>query len=532
MPHALARTLLIACAIAVGGAAHASEARAQDKLAFVRQLPYQGAWPSLAGFSPAQPVPDFKAPAGDHGHTAAYRSADGCVAFFYPPGEEGISGVALKWKGPACNGKPLQGEGELQILRRAGTGTVVGVLQGRFANGLLAGQGSKANFSYDAAGQPLPDTYLFEGEFLHSVLHGQGISRWSGAADARPTAWARQGRFHEGLARGLVAQARLRPYPGVEAEVQDLWFGEDGTVPAEQARVNRGRPVPGLLFFENDAIAWRSEVAAWRDGQFQTARLLRMDTARQAGLVASCVRWRFEARQLRCDQGAVSSGGASGELRLDDGPYTLPWPVRPGGTGFRPGPGAALHVALQDAQTPVRCNAELSRCTGRGAIPILGAGEYWWGDLEWREGSLQPVAAALHARGADDGTPATAPQRPGYAPQSDAVLARCTRFAGPLQCAEGLLRSANGTRYSGAWVYDGVRFGSDAGPARYEALPGDRRVRRTGWGTNTYADGRWAEVHFDDDGAMDAVGLCEHPGRGGTVNCHLQGRTVVFTTTR
>ena len=36
--------------------------------------------------------------------------------------------------------------------------------------------------------------------------------------------------------------ARLRPYPGVEAEIQRLRFDEAGDIYIEQARVNGGKP--------------------------------------------------------------------------------------------------------------------------------------------------------------------------------------------------------------------------------------------------------------------------------------------------
>lgn len=80
--------------------AASSDEDKKEALAFIRSLPFEGEWPALTGFSSAQPVKGFEALPGDHGHTQAYRNAAGCVAFFYPPGEENVSDVALKWRGP------------------------------------------------------------------------------------------------------------------------------------------------------------------------------------------------------------------------------------------------------------------------------------------------------------------------------------------------------------------------------------------------------------------------------------------------
>ncbi len=524
-----------------------------EQLAFVRQIRYTGEWPTLTGFSPAKPVNGFEAAPGDHGHTQAYRSAAGCVAFFFPPGDEGGTEVALKWKGHACNGKLVEGKGELQIWRRVGEQTVVGVLEGHFSKGVLAGEGEKSNFTFDKAGKPVPDVYSFEGTFANSVLHGQGAKRWSGAANARPSAWVQQGKFQDGTIRGGVMLYQLRPYPGVEAQVQPLWFSERGNTYIEQAQVNRGKLLEGTLFFEGDPVPWKSEVAVWRDGLPEAARLTRMDMARRHMMIASCLQWRFEGARLACDRGSASAGGEGGSIGTDEGAFGIRLPVPARVVTFQPEATTALTLGLDNAQIPARCDAELARCTGRGVLPVRGSLLYWHGDIEWRDGALRPTSASLYERPwvqrsistvANDGTvtrtgsdadDAKAEQieealrKTPYDPGNrDRRVASCERFDSPLECSRGKLFGKDGGSFVGAWRYDGVTYSSDGPAAPRYTVQGNQRMVRRGWGTTTFSNGRWAEAHYDSDGDIDDVGKCDDPDSSDNFRCKLDGATVMF----
>lgn len=526
----------------------------QNQLAFVRQLRFNGEWPALTGFSQAQPVKGFDAAAGDHGHTQAYRSAAGCVAFFFPPGEDGGSEVALKWSGAGCNGKLVEGKGELQIRRRVGEQTVVGVLQGSFTKGVLTGEGVKANFTYDKAGKPVPGMYSFQGTFANSVLHGEGAQRWTGAADARPSAWARQGKFQDGTIRGGVILSQLRPYPGVEAQTQALWYSERGNTYIEQAQVNRGKLLDGTLFFEGDPIAWKAEVAVWRDDVPEAARLTRMDMARQHMMIASCMQWRFEAARLACSQGNVSAGGSGGSIGIDEGTFGIRLPVVARVATFQPGPSTPVKIGLHDADMAARCDAELTRCTGQGVLPVLGSRLYWHGEIEWRDGALRPTSASLYERPAaqrstyavgNDGTmtrsgtdqdDAKAQQieealrKKPYDPGNrDRRVASCERFDSPVECSRGKVFYGDGGNFAGAWRYDGVTYRSDGPTAPRYAVQDNQRTVRHGWGTATFSNGRWAEVHYDSDGDIDDVGKCDAPDSSDNFRCRLDGATVVFS---
>lgn len=520
------RRLLLGAALV--GAAHAAQAQnsgqkevltdPQARLDFVRGLPYSGERPTLAGFSPAQPVKGFAAPAGQHEQTQAYRSASGCVAFFFPPGPE-VADVAFKWSGPACKGQPVEGRGELQIRRRMGETTAVAVLHGEFKGGMLTGEAQKAYFYFDAKGQALPGVHLMVGSFANSVLHGPGSARWSGAPDARPAAWFREGHFKDGSLQGEGVLARLRPYPGVEAEIQRLRFDEAGDIYIEQARVNGGKLIEGTLYFEGDARPWTVELAVWRNASVEAARLLRTDPVNQTVLLAACEKWRFDGPRLSCERGSVSHGTIVSSIGTSNGAFALRLPVRGGEVPFRPGADAPVSVGVGDGEFPVRCDAELSQCSGRGVLPVALSSLYWHGDIEWRDGAVRPVQASLYALRDKDAQPK---------PDSDRRVARCDRFDDPLRCREGKVFWEDGGSFDGAWFYEGARFeAEDKVPPRYVAHATQNIVPR-GWGTLTYATGNWAEVRMDADGDIVDVGKCDKPRESASFTCRVDGGTVFF----
>ncbi|QRR35876.1 hypothetical protein JNX00_08455 [Hydrogenophaga sp. YM1] len=521
------RRLLLGAALV--GAAHAAQAQnsgqkevltdPQARLDFVRGLPYSGERPTLAGFSPAQPIKGFAAPAGQHEQTQAYRSASGCVAFFFPPGPE-VADVAFKWSGPACKGQPVEGRGELQVRRRMGENTAVAWLRGEFKRGMLTGEASKRYFYFDGKGQALPGVHVMAGSFANSVLHGKGTASWSGAPDARPAAWFREGVFKDGSLQGMGVLARLRPFPGVEADIHDLVFAEDGEIYIEQARMNGGRLLDGTLYFENDPVPWGLELASWREAAPEAARLNRLDAEQGVALVSACVKWRFEAARLVCERGSVSSGTAAGSIGLNEGGFTVRLPVHADGVPFRPLGEPKLSVGLGRSEIPVRCDSDLRQCSGQGVLTVLGSALYWFGDIEWVDGALRPARAALYAHGSKlEDSPD---------PERDRRLATCERFDDALRCQRGKVFYNGGGSYYGGWRYTGVSYrGEGRTPPAYVAQ-GEQDVLPFGWGQLTYRDGSWAEVHHDSDGDIDEVGKCDVPSESASYRCHLDGQTVMF----
>jgi hypothetical protein len=101
----------------------------------LRALRYSGDIPSLEGFSPAKVI-QLPAPADSHFYTTAYMSKGKCVTFSKLGKDE--HDLSIKWKGAKCNGKPINGDGTLQIQYKedSGTGTYthLSVSTGHFTN--------------------------------------------------------------------------------------------------------------------------------------------------------------------------------------------------------------------------------------------------------------------------------------------------------------------------------------------------------------------------------------------------------------
>jgi hypothetical protein len=516
-----------------------------QRLAWVRALRYDGPTPELTGFSPAQPVQGFSSPAGAHGHTQAYRSDSGCIAFFYPLAAHAVSDVAFKWNGPACTGQLLAGPGELQILRREGDALVVSVLQGTFAQGALHGNAAKADFRYALSGQPGHEVYRFEGEFVHSVLHGAGMVRWSGPADARPSAWSRQGHFRHGLIYGGVAQGRLHPYAGVEAEVQALRFADDGSIIVQQAQASGGEQQGGTLFFENDPNPWVSELETWHGGQPQSARYTRVDRVKEQLLSATCHAWRFEPERLVCAHGEIAAGTLAGTVGVTQTAYAIRLPAWSHGAPFTLPSALKARVGLGDSEFDAQCAPDMRRCTGHGAVPIATGRHYWHGDIEWRDGALIPVAAALYERPhphnvhpgsqragsaqAHQQAEATSPKPPGAPADRARLVARCARFTTPTDCADGeVLWDAQ--RFKGSWQLAGVRFRSVAadrrGAPRYQQDDPPTAVPQ-GWGELVLGEHHRAEVRFDG-GLLREVRRCTRVHDGQERPCRIESGQLVM----
>lgn len=479
-------------------------------------------WPVTTGFSAAKPVEGFTAAAENQWMRTAYRSASGCVAFFYPPDNEGepISDVAFKWQGPACNGRPLNGSGELQIRYRTPDKQIISVLKGGFANGVLSGQGSKRNFSFTSQGATVQDTYLFDGQFADNVLHGEGRSRWIGPADGHPKAWLREGRFNQGALNGQVLQSRLAPYPGIAVETLQLWFDNKGQPYNNQARANQGEPVSGRLLFTGDDKPWLVDLIGYQNDGRPAGSLTRLFGAEHPPLTAHCMHWQLDGVQPHCQQGDLRYGLEPG-LVIEQGGFVLDTPVRAGRTPFRAlgHTGISFNSRLQaDRSYPLRCNDDVSVCTGTGPYPSTLTNLYWQGRFEWRPNGITPVSGSLYQRAS-----ASAP-----ASMTDEQWASCQRFDGPMSCADGALIEQHAT-FRGAWFYREPENRYRGYMEEAEDSPRDEGgFQRRGWGTLAFNEGRSARVRVDADDNLAEVGDCEDPDSDDTVSCSLRGNTVVF----
>lgn len=523
-----ARSWLLPAALALQlslpQSAHAAEPKSplEQQFQSASSMSLALTWPVTTGFSPARPVDGFAAPPNSRWMTTPYRSATGCVAFFYPPNDDDIkvSEVALKWQGPACNGRPLNGSGELQIRYRSEDNLVVSVLKGNFSNGLLNGKGSKRNFSFTAQGARLQDTYLFDGQFAANVLHGEGRSRWIGPADSHPRAWLREGRFDQGALNGQVLQSRLSPYPGVAVETLQLWFNNDGQAYNNQAAANKNEPVPGRLLFTGEDAPWLVDLIGYQNDGRPAGSLMRLFGAGHPPLAAECMHWQLDGPQPRCQKGDLRYDLNPG-LVIEQGGFVLDTPVRAGRTPFRPlgNTGIGFNSGLAESSNlPLRCNEEISLCTGSGLYPSTLSNMHWQGRFEWRPSGITPVSGSLYWRARANAPASTA----------DEHMADCQRFDGPLSCADGALISQHST-FRGAWFYRAPDNSYRGYMEEAEDAPRDEGgFQRRGWGTLTFSDGSSARVRVDATDNLAEVGDCEDPNTDDEVSCTLRGSTVMF----
>jgi hypothetical protein len=290
--------------------------------------------PSLTGFSPARESGKFAAPPGGHGHTMAYQDGNGCVTFFLPMQEYELLEVGMKWNGPACSGKPIEGKGTLQIYRRTNDEIVVVMLKGRFVKGALTGEGEKAIFKFDPQGKPREDSYVFHGTFARQVLHGQGVRRWVGPADEHPSAWSETGPFVDGTAHETTLYARLRAEPGLLYDAHQLRVDKDGQTYVHQAYNNGKQAVKGVMRFENDPVEWNTETMTWKHGPVDFT-FSRIDQENGHALAAKCLEASYQKGHIRCQHGEIQSGRLGNMARFGDGPFQVSLPVKSDGLNFR-----------------------------------------------------------------------------------------------------------------------------------------------------------------------------------------------------
>jgi hypothetical protein len=516
-------SLAVASALAASPAVASEESEAKEMLTWLRGLRYEGPRPAPTGFSPAQPTADFTAPPGGHEHTQAYKSAGGCVVFFLPTTADNF-GVSIKTKDLKCDGKPVEGKGEVQILRKAKAGdaanTVVGILRGQFAKGMLTGDGEKGNFTYAPDGKPVEDTYILLGNFENSVLNGKGERRWTGAKTDQPSTVSLEGTFKDGVIRGGVHMGRLNPLPGVEGDYVPLYFSERGNSYIEQAHLNGGKLMTGHMFFYNDPARWKVEFATWNF--FAVGSALTRAYRDADALYAVCEKWEFLEGKATCPDGNIGGGYNGKFFGVNRSPFSLPLPFNPKAAPFNVKAGQPVTIGIEMNGRPgVPCNEGLTRCAGKVIASVLGTSLYWYGDGEVRNGSVYLTSARLYERASGEAYSTD------YKYETDRVMASCSAFKSPVACARGVVYYKNGAKAAGEWEFDGVAFEqvSERGYMGYEAkrafklvLNGDVRM--------DYPNGSWAEVAMRD-GEMRSVDDCG-VAEGTSVTCSIEGTTVNF----
>lgn len=516
---------LAAAAIGFPAAAAGSEAEESKKmLEWLRSLRHDGDVPALTGFSPAKPIADFTAPPGGHDLSQAYKSAAGCVAFFAAPADH-FSGVAFKVKGLPCNGKPLEGKGELQIYRKhlngAGFDQVISVLSGEFSKGMLTGEAAKANFTFNAAGKPVADTYVFSGRFENSVLNGKGQRRWTGPKDGEPSAIALEGNFKDGVPSGGVLQSRLHPLPGVEADFQPLHYSPKGNSYVEQSQLNGGKTVDGYLFLYQDPARWKVEVATWRDHVEAGALTRKRDD--EENFYAACKQWDFAAGKISCMDGNVGGGFKGTYYGVERGPFSIPLPFDTRSVPFRVNNQQKVTIGLEMQNQPgVSCNPDMTRCSGMVVTALFGSSQYLRGDAEVRDGAVYFKSAKLYQRASG------LAYSPEYNYSSDKVEASCSNFSSPLVCAKGVYHYSSGTTATGSWKFKNVGFEtlSERGRIGY-ITKGEFGPVMNGNVRMDYANGSWADVVMVDS-EIESVEDCGVPD-GASVSCAAEGSTMTFT---
>jgi hypothetical protein len=518
-------------------------------LELARQMLQPVASPPATFLAEADPIPAFSAPEGDHGYTQAYRSSAGCVVFFFPLGTEEISKVSLRWEGTpaACDGQPLNGEGELLVWTQEGRDTVIRVMRGSFRNGMLHGTGEKANFIYPSGSRTPQSYYLFKGTFENSVLHGEGVLQYVGPPDARPRAYAQQGLFRYGApTRGTVLTERgthlirLQPHEGVEA---DAYFGmavqRDGSLDGTQfipTNLSRMTPPLGFMYMEGDAKPWRVEMSSWKSNQFVAAKISR------GSVLIECREWEQDGAKLVCPNGELRDTTGPTPLRVKyRDPIYLNKPRSPDGSIYYPKSRKLLtHTRLPDRREhtyELSCNDAMTDCKTQGPLSVEGTAAYWMGPLSLHTKVLlrAPTASStlfLRRPPGSGGGKASYPHEAGESP--DYAIAGCDRFstATPTHCDHGRVYFPDGSTLEGEWRLLNVEASTPEKPLPHAyRLTSDAKqaeIVPQGQGWITFASSRRAQLKFDAQGKAVAIAGCKDPSFGRTLNCRIQNGRVVF----
>ncbi len=495
--------------------------------------------PALLSGGPATAVPEHKAPPGGHDHTMAWRGADGCIAFFYPPPE--AQDVRMQWEGPACKGGLVQGKGRLLIQRNANKQLVLGVLQGDFVNGMLEGLGEKTHYVHEADGRPTQEAWHFEGPFMHSVLQGKGIRTHRNAADKLPGVSVVAGDFHEGLPHGEVNTVRLRPYTGVAAEYLELGLDAQGKAVLEQAIGNGGTVRKGWWMVEGDTAPWRVEVALW-DSYPTAARLTRIPAAGIRSFV-SCEQWRMENGVLQCPKGEAWHERAFAAIGVRGAAFSLPLAPSAQNVPFRVPPDVRVFASVggpesrTDSPTLV-CNDAMARCEGRVKAVVHGvSGLYLEGPAQWQQGAVQwkgvgfystpnhIAAYRLYGKSIEDLV--AEGRRNTDTLGRDMAWAQCqSAFDPAMRCGQGVVTLEDGGSFNGAWRLQGVVQRLQDG-VPYWVATGDYGPVPDGAGRLEFKNGPWVEVRYAD-GQVASVGACGGHATA-TLRCTLTGDGIRVT---
>ncbi|MDD2686543.1 MAG: hypothetical protein PHY62_10320 [Gallionella sp.] len=294
-----------------------------------KHMRFSGEAPSFDGFSPAKRI-KLPAPDGATYYTDAYKNKNNCVTFFSKP-DRGEKEFALKWSGGSCNGKPIKGIGELQILYKVEiNGKVYTNIQtylGNFENGLLTGEdGKRVNFSFDSEGR-VQEIYELSGEFAFGLLNGEGRKTWTGPKDAHPSAWMQEGNFTDSTAYGLIEFTRANPFVGIEADWSELVLNENGDTYKYQSHQNGNESVSGVMFFEGDPIPWHTAMETVSGTKESTSpengSFIRVSDKDEIGqriiLGADCESWELRSGQWFCPKGSIQKQ----DIRMGRDPKTI-----------------------------------------------------------------------------------------------------------------------------------------------------------------------------------------------------------------
>lgn len=471
--------------------------------------------PATAGFSAVSTASAFKAPPGDHGQTVAYKTKAGCVFF------ASSNATAAAWKGSgACNGKPLEGKGRLELKRTLDDKgrTVVHVMEGRFTGGMLTGPAIKHNFIHTAQGQ-LESTIRLKGEFANSVLHGDGERvDFNHAEDARPRAVAWRGNMVDGAPLGPGQFEREAPAPAVEADSYHVEFLVDDAI-------SLSKPPEGLMILKNWDAPLGVRVHRWDGLLPETVQFEFMSDADEWSIWGHCNDLASNADGLACRKGKLVAMSKAFVASNVSDEWTIP--VSREANRDLAGIFGSHTFFVGDAKIylNIQCPPGQDTCRGMGGLPVA-EGIYLWGDYDYKhgEGIVPRNGANLHEmRGAKAN------------PDSDPLLASCEVFESATDCERGRMRIGD-VWFKGAWTMAGSTHQFKGADDPYyqplEMMGGTLafQLQPRGEGRLSFPSGAWADVSFDEDGELDGVGSCGHPD--GRASCELTNRRVMFSIER
>ena len=475
----------------------------------------------------------FVAPAGaasSSEYVAAYRTSSNCVFWYEMPTSDSM--IHAQWKGSACKGQPLSGEGNLRITAAKTVDGKKLLVQhefaGNFTNGFLTGAGLKSNVLFNTDRTPTGEAYFFDGNFAWSSLSGRGTRFGLFPAGSPPSVIAYSGNFVDGQPHGLIERLSIGHGEGVKGDIFFLDF-EKGAPLIDQSR--RGAEVVGYIHTLKGE--WKVALNEWRNGRPRGAQLSWAGDEGKPGTAAYCSQWQVEGPLWKCPSGnfALREQGGAAELGAEatafsvsaiaDRPLRL---VAPGRVQVRDDKSVDFNHSLS-------CDVELAACTGT-AIVELGILDvrYWSGEVEYRAGALKPVGKGRFMALAAD-----TPQAFINAKRTlgDRVEMDCARLASPTDCADGLIRFDDGVTYRGAHRLEGTAYGTKESsrlPPSYYKAGNTSDWIPYGSGRIDFGNGLVAQVQIRDE-AIVSVSDCSWPEHGAG-SCTVDDGKVIFRARR